>query len=434
MGTNIRLAVCIPTYNRSQIIQEFLETYINEYIYEKFDIYIYDSSEDRKTETLVREWMQYYTNLYYVSVDMKVHSNMKVYNIFREFGEEQKYDYLWVCSDSIRWKKRVLESVKIAAESGYDLIIPNYRDIENIGNKEYHDANKFFLDCAWHMTLYGATILKISTMLSDVDWEVLIRKYTVPECINHSHVAFYFEKLSKMEEWSAIHLAFSTNDLIASGLKKYSGWQTETFYVWCHCWPTMIKKLPKIYSNKNKKRVIKKSGINSTILSYSNLYILRKEKILDYSIYRQYKHDWRTLTNVPNIVIKILSVAPDNFLPYLDIGRIRYNIKENLLKRRIRRYCSRYEKVYIYGAGIKAQRYTSYLDEYNIEFEAYLVSDLLKNAEILNNHKVALFSNDLVNDNRSCILLALNEENAKEVCKSTLHRVDPKKIFSEYKI
>ena len=84
MGTNIRLAVCIPTYNRSQIIQEFLETYINEYIYEKFDIYIYDSSEDRKTETLVREWMQYYTNLYYVSVDMKVHSNMKVYNIFKK--------------------------------------------------------------------------------------------------------------------------------------------------------------------------------------------------------------------------------------------------------------------------------------------------------------------------------------------------------------
>ena len=276
---DIKLAMCIPTYNRPEVIQELVEKIAPRYWQYGFDLYIYDSSENTQTEQIVQTWIDRCEKLHYVKIDSKIHSNLKVYNIFKEFGEALEYDYLWVCTDAISWSDHVLDSIGKCMQQGYDIVIPNYRDMENLGDREYTDENALFLDCAWHMTLYGSTILKVSTMLQKVNWDELIEKYMVPECINHSHVAFYFEKIKKLDHWRAIHLSFSDKDMILSRLRRVSGWRKETFYVWCYCWPTMINKLPDTY--KNKKEVIKKHGINSQILSYWNLKDLRKENVLD---------------------------------------------------------------------------------------------------------------------------------------------------------
>ena len=100
---DIKLAVCIPTYNRPEVIEEFIQTCARQYLQHQFDIFIYDSSEDIQTEEVVKEYKKQFSNLYYTKVAPEIHSNMKVYNIFREFGHSLKYDYLWVCSDSIWW-------------------------------------------------------------------------------------------------------------------------------------------------------------------------------------------------------------------------------------------------------------------------------------------------------------------------------------------
>ena len=286
---NANVALCIPTYNRPQIIQEFMEKHIGRYIKHGFEIFVYDSSESPDTEVIVRKAMEHCDMLHFIKIDSAMHSNMKMYHIFKEFGSKQEYDYLWICGDAVSWSERVLESVNSCIDQGYDMIIPNHHDVEKLGDKIYADKNRFFLDCAWQMTLYGATIVRVPTVLTDVDWPYLIEKYAVPDSINLSHVAFYFEKISVMEKWKAIHLSFAESDIIVSPLKKASGWKQETFYVWCHCWPTMINRLPGCYKNKNKKKVIRKNGVNSMILSYSNLKTLRAENIFNSSVYRQYK-------------------------------------------------------------------------------------------------------------------------------------------------
>lgn len=434
---HVKLAVCIPTYNRPDVIKEFIEKYAMMYIKYNFSIYIYDSSEDKKTESIVKEWQQHYTRLNYVQVAPETHSNMKVYNIFRKFEGSLEYDYLWVCSDSIRWTQKVLDSINNAAKQGYDIIIPNYRDVEKIGNKVYKDANELFLDCAWHMTLYGAVVLKISTMLREVNWKMLIEKYAVPECINHSHVAFYFERLSSMHDWRALHLSFLEQDLIASSLKKFPGWQKETFYVWCHCWPSMINRLPGVY--KNKRRVIKKSGVNSGILTYSNFVSLRAEEILDIDIYRCYRKKWHQLTNVPRIVIWIISVFPISTVIYMRNGKtvwlyIKHLLLRKRLKKKLKKYCTKFDKIFIYGAGKKASGYTKYLNEMNIKFEAYLVSEVLdNNIKIIDGHKVIPFCPNLIKDEKIGIILALNEKNTKEVLVQILSGVDRKRLFSDIK-
>lgn len=422
----IKLAICIPTYNRPEVIQELVEKIAPRYWQYGFDLYIYDSSENEQTEMVVQTWINKYTKLHYVKVDSKIHSNLKVYNIFKEFSASLEYDYLWVCSDAISWSNHVLDSIDKCIQQGYDMIIPNYRDVENLEDREYTDENALFLDCAWHMTLYGSTILKVSTMLQKVDWDELIEKYMVPECINHSHVAFYFEKIKKLDHWRAIHLSFSDKDLILSSLRRVSGWRKETFYVWCYCWPTMINKLPDTY--RNKKEVIKKHGINSQILSYWNLKDLRKENVLDREIYHCYRKVWRQLTDVSPLAILLLSITPRS------LCYDQYYYKELRLKKKIAKFCSRYEKIYIYGAGKKADRYTRYLNELGIPFEAYLVSTMTGNGIIKGNHKVILYDDVIIKDRDNGILFALNEENTREVIEGISHRIDNRKIFSEFNI
>ncbi len=437
MMENARSAICIPTYNRNEVIREFIENAAELYFRYGFDIYVYDSSENGLTQDVVTEKLSIYNKLHYVRIDPTVHSNMKVYGIFQEFGDSQKYEYLWVCSDSIRWSERTLKAVCTCMAQGYDLIVPNYRDVEKVGDREYTDRNRFFLDCAWHMTLYGAVILKRSTMLTDVDWDELTRKYGIPECINHSHVAFYFEKLSRFEGWKAFHLSLSAEDLHSSVLKKSPGWRDETFYVWCHCWPAMISKLPECYdSNGSKKAVIKKSGVNSTILSFHNLRVLRYRKILTIDVYRRYERDWGGLTNVPRGIIYLLACFPAEKVFYTSPrwlcrqAAIRINRQRHKLL--LKRFCRRFDRLYIYGAGKIAARFTACLDAWGISFEGYLVSALSDNEQMAGGHKISTYSPELLQDERVGVIVALNEENMIQVMQGCLSGVDRNRIFSEY--
>lgn len=420
----VKLAVCVPTYKRPEVIQEFMENMAFQYIQYGFNIFIYDSSEDSLTEQIVKKGMLQYKDLHYVRIAPSVHSNMKVYDIFREFGKLQEYNYLWICSDYIRWTRRVLDSVNACINQGYDIIIPNYQDVEKIGNKEYTDKNTLFLDCAWHMTLFGAAVLKVSTMLTGVNWDALIEKYMVSDCINHSHVAFYFEKISTMKDWKAIHLSFLKSDMIVSSFRKYSGWHKDVFYVWCHCWPTVINKLPECYNNKQE--VIKKIGVNAGILSYQNLRKLRGQNIFNREIYLCYKNEWRNLTNVPKFIIWEISMIP------LEIINRNEAKKEVLLKTKIKKFCRKFDVIYIFGAGRKAGRYTGYLNEMNLSFKAYLVSKEMDNVKMKEGHKVIQFNKELLNDGKVGILLALNEENTKEAMENILCDINHRMIFSEF--
>lgn len=427
----MRLAVCIPTYNRANVVQEFLKLYAEPYWKREIDIYIYDSSESDETKTVVDKYLQEGRGLYYVHIDSSVHSNLKVYGIFKEFGGKRDYDYLWVCSDSIRWKDSVLEQAVAYMEQGYDIIIPNYRDVEKIGVREYNDCNRLFEDCAWHMTLYGAVILKTAVMLQDVDWAYLEKKYCVPDSINHSHVGCYFEKLAQVPQWRAVHFSVSLKEIDFSILKEHSGWYRDTFYVWCHCWPSMIEKLPEIYYDKQK--VIKKSGVNSKILSYLNLEKLRVAEVLDDEVYREYKKEWGRLTNVPRVAIWLLvKMSPDI------VNRVGVNALANLwmagrLKLKLRIFCRKFSVIYIYGAGRKAQRYTQYLDEMGIDFKGYLVTHLDGNGKELNGHAVLQYNSDLLKEDTTGILLALNEANTREVWSGEFSSIDRKRVFDELK-
>ena len=407
----MKTEICIPTYKRPEAINELLQRYLDIYTRMGFDIHIYDSSDDNDTKVVLEKYSKVNSNLYYHKVDPQIHSNMKVYSIYEEFANGD-YDYIWVQSDSIRWTIESLELIlKIIESDNYDLIVPNYRDIENIGNREYRDINEFFLDCAWHMTLYGAAILRKS-VLNNIDWKMLKNKYCIKKRINFSHVGMYFEQIYKMNNFKAFHIGLPEYSLTSTLYKKESGWRKDTFFIHCECWPSVINALPNVY--KNKEKVIKKQGKYSGDLTIEGIKKLRSENILTPQILKKYAFIWKDISDIPLIIVSFYAHIPPNIAKKL----MSDTQSEKKLKAKIKKFCIGYERIYIYGCGQMGDIFSHYLDDMGINYEGFLISKGRADKATLRGKPVREIDYDILQDEKIGIVFALNELNTKQVYKS----------------
>ena len=158
MGDLQRLVFCVPTYNRSAMVEEFLEQFAPIFYQLKIDICFYDSSEDNTTELLVKRWRNGYQNIAYIRIPSDWHANHKVMYIYKQYAQNHTSDYVWISGDSMRYSEKVLRHITALLDSGYDMMVINGIDEVGIASREYTDGNELFQDCAWHMTLFGAVI------------------------------------------------------------------------------------------------------------------------------------------------------------------------------------------------------------------------------------------------------------------------------------
>lgn len=406
-----RLAICIPTYNRAAIIEEMLAKSLENYTKRDWDLYIYDSSTDNNTRIIVEKYMKKYSGLFYKYIDSSVHSNLKVYFVFEEFGNAQEYEYVWIGTDTFTWSETLLDVVRHNLDLNYDLLIVNYRDVDKIGTREFTDYNDLFVNCAWHMTYYGATIYKTKTMLQEVPWEYLKERYCIPERINFSHVAYCFEKICTMPQFTAKHLSFHSKHLYVSPMKKnVIAYKKETFYIFCECWPSMIMALPDCYHNKE--LAIQKHGINSGMFLDKYLIELREEGIYTYDIYKKYENIWQMLTNVSKKRLKVISLFPKKWVRMLQF-KYYYNLKRT--KKKIVKFAKRHSQLYLYGCGAKATFFAQYLQENNIAFQGFIVTALDQEKSTFMDKKVLQFKPDILSDPKVGLIMALGRVNTQEV-------------------
>jgi hypothetical protein len=413
-GQNKAIVICIPTYNRSEIINELFETQAELLYNLGYFIHIFDSSENRDTALVVEQWRQWFNNIRYTYIDSSVHSNAKVYQIFQLQGKTQEFNYVWLHSDYLRWSDRVLRDVIEQLKFGYDIIVPNHNDREYIGNNIYNDYNTFFQDCGWQLTLYGTSIIKTQTMLHDVPWDILEYKYLIPDRINHSHVAFYFEKIVMLPDFHALHLSYPNNVLRESLLRKRSGWWEEAFYVWGHCWRSTIMALPACYVNKQK--LIKKHGPYSKIFTYKKLLLMKKDQVFNIKTFWKYRKDWTTLTDVNPLRGWLLSILPlALFLPRKHI--------------RLLWFTRKYHKVYIYGAGRVAEYVVDLLSYLKVDFRGFIVTNVTENPSILKGHPVNELSDGIIQDKSAGILIGLGVMNTAQILPDLITKGLKKRIY-----
>ena len=389
------LAICIPTYNSNEMLNELFLRSMNCFRDLGWDVYIYDSSENDEICDLVSEFKKIYDNLEYIRIDSNIKSNEKVFMAFQDISQKNMHEYIWICPDYIDLLYSGALRLKAKMREKYDYIVLNYRDNSEIGEKSYDNCNEVFRDLGWHITAYMASVIRIESFFKEIDWKYLKREYLDTKCIFHSHFAVIFEQMAKIRSLRAVHIPLYSTDMSASVLRKTNMWRKDTFYVWAECWPETVKKLPPIYRDKEK--VIRDLGVKAQIFSKENFISMRMDGIYSREIYEKYSAEWKNLTDVK--------------------PRTRY-----------KEFAMKYDKIYIYGCGAVASVYSRYLDDMGIQYEGFVVSDSGVEKDEFLNHKVVQINKEILDDEKIGIILGLNPANREQVQKKLDGLIDPQRL------
>ncbi|WP_312612965.1 hypothetical protein [Oscillibacter sp.] len=159
------LAIVIPTCNRAASIDYLLGTTAWQARRYGIDFIIYDSSDNDKTETIVRHYqLEGYENVIYerytgefdgFSLDHKVIAACKQY-----CGQ---YNYLWPCRDGlVITLDACFQDIKCMLQKGLDLLVIDaaFRNKNKKSEKVYGEKDhvQFFLENTQRMTILGSTI------------------------------------------------------------------------------------------------------------------------------------------------------------------------------------------------------------------------------------------------------------------------------------
>ncbi|MCR5670508.1 MAG: hypothetical protein K6G10_05840 [Butyrivibrio sp.] len=422
---NKKLAICIPTYERPEIIGEFLLEYMPDYLDFDLDIYVYDSGESCKTQGLVQSNEEYGIRLFYVKIPSNIHANMKVFTIFSDFGLNKEYEYVWVCSDAIQCKKKLLEEIfEVLNEGLADILILNRWTSMNRKITFYENADRVLYDCALSTTYFGGVILKTDTTLSDFSKEFYEKEFGKPFLINFSHVCFYFHLLSKKPELKCACLAVDHGDMEESALKIKNGWYDQKFEVMCTGWVDAIDSLPEIYSKKSRDKALKAFG--NRVFGGDNLLCCRMENQYNRKTYLKYRDRLSRLVDYPDHVLRGMAFCP-----------------RFLLKKQIEIICSKEisklkklqregADIIIYGAGKFGKMLAQFLADNKVPYTGFCVTKKENGMENVLDKPVYAVE-DLKNNSRELsILLGANSDNRIEMLEALGNADLKEKVFPPY--
>lgn len=404
-----RIALCIPTYEAEECVRDMLESCAPYYLQHGIDFIFYDSSRNDKTEKLIREKQnEFGSRLRYNRSDM--HPNEKAYQIYRGNGYQQEdYDYVWLCSDAVQFTGSAIGKIEKILDEGYDVIVNDPYDDEGVGSKEYTDANSLFQECVWGRggaTLFGATVLKVETMLQGVVWENY-DKFLDWDIINYSHISFIFNRLLEMPGFRGYHLALENREYRSSVYKKTSTWYYYAFSIICGPYVKAIENLPAEY--KPKRDVIRKNGEAYGLGRIRRFVEFRAENVFNIQVFIKYFKQWKKVSPIHRLRLGIIAVTPQAVCK-----RICYKDKKILLKQ-FWEFYQKHDRIFIYGAGRVGTIYSKYFEKENISFQGFCVSDAQGRTTYL---KYPLFSVDEIDfASQTGAIIALQEENAKDVLK-----------------
>lgn len=396
---NRSLAIGIPTYNSSKVLDEMLGYQFHVFQSYGIDIYIYDSSNNNATYELIKnKWN--YDNIFYKKFAPSVNSNTKVYYIYQDLGD--KYDYIWMTRDYHYYSNSALFDILKSVDENFDMLILNSYENKNIEYEVIKDKKEVVFKCISPLTMYGAAIIKTSTMLKDVCWRKLEKEYLKTECVNFSHVAFYFEQLYKCKDIRVKYFYNKTKEMKRSKYKVDSLWTNETIRIWSECWCKIVETICDLYKIDNNfvKIILRSSPVQFTEVQLLNY---RKNDIITKTLYLKYK----------DYLLKTISVSEERLaeISQMDAPKAGNELEAIRIKS-IEDFIKRFSNIVIYGAGKLGKKYGNYMNQHNMKYDCFIVSKKSGNQDFLLNHPVKEYC-EIIGQKDTGIIVALGSTNTK---------------------
>jgi abequosyltransferase len=234
--SEIKLSICIATFNRGDLIGTTLESIISQAT-EQVEIVVLDGASADDTSEVIREYQKSFPRLRY----FRQNTNMGVDHDFAEAVGLANGEYCWLFSDDDVLKTGAIQAVLNAIEDDHSLIIAN-AEVRNAdfsklllpaklpltADRIYKSTENqsLFVDVANYLTFIGCVIIRREL------WNAREKKKYFGTCFVHAGVIFQ----SPLPGDTLV----VSRPLISLRYGNYAGWVGKYFEIWMFKWPNLI--------------------------------------------------------------------------------------------------------------------------------------------------------------------------------------------------
>lgn len=302
---NAPLAIAIPTYNRSEILEENILLMFNDIKELSIPIYISDDSIDDKTKALVDRLKTTYSNIFYSKNTPSLGHDK---NCIKTLSLP-KEKYVWYLNDSFIIKKGALQKIVavINGNPSLNLISVNAENRKlALKSKIFDDPNELLKNLGWHLTMTGTTIYSKNSLNK-------IKELDLKKCKNFPQTLLIFEIMSRPNS----KLFWINEKTVSNNKKKKSYWQNNVFDVFLNDWSNLILNLPDNYSSKNKKNAIREHSTKSGAFSFFSFINYRIAGVFNFKIFVKYFYHFWSNNKKIFFLLPVLSLTPKFLLVFL---------------------------------------------------------------------------------------------------------------------
>lgn len=302
--------ILIPTYNRADALQFYLDRKLDRFKVEGFDIVIYDSSTDKKTQEIVDTYQEngYENVIYcrYVDPEGDIYGCKKVREALVECGKS--YDYVWLCGDTTMLKiEDYSDSIRSLMDEKYD-VIHIYNN--NIGEESRRDIDyrEFFVNFFWSMTHWCSSILSSKLIKEMEPW---LDFYSRQEFLSTIVYAIYAALVNKDYKIAYVNKECYTYVPYRNGSVSHRKKDLLRGHGEVHC--RGIDALPSEY---DEYKAIAKMSLNKNIglFSKQNSIDLRADGNITFLKLLKYGRYVKQMTDVPIGWFYLLSIIPKSIV------------------------------------------------------------------------------------------------------------------------
>lgn len=405
MGT-LTMAVCIPTYERRDIVEDFLNNCYDTYTAAGIDLYFYDSSMGNDTQTLIQEWLPK-GQLHYIRLPSDMHPNAKAYKIFQGYGLEKEYDFIFLSADAVIYLQKDIQRIVEQLNLNFDVISIDCSNASQKTNRIYKNPDEYMVQCVYNLATFGRVILNRRTMLHNVDWERYQREYLTEPITPWSHVSFYLGRIVEIDSFTGIDL-FLPGAFRISRLKKSMCWSQKFLWNICEGWVQTIESLPTNYLHKAE--AIREQGERDLPDLFSFLQLKRygSFNLIDCI---KLKKGLQKITALS--MNKLIAVS---IFPQIALNTF-YGLRKKHKVKALKRFCYRHRKIWVYGTGTLGEAFARFLEECGIEYAGFCVTNSSELSIHFRNHPVFGITQLLNTETDIGIIVAMYQKNANVVLK-----------------
>jgi len=305
MTSNELLTACIPTFNRSELLEEALKDIIPKIKGICLPLIVVDNCSTDTTKEIVYRYMSQYSLLSYFCQEEN-----KGFDInFETALKLSQTEYTWVLGDGDRVNETHLASIlDFLSSEKPDLYCVNHdRRVANLASQRYYSAEKFLTEVGWHLTLLSATIYSRSVINK--------ANFQLYRNTNFIHFGIIFDTFANSESfcayWDAEQVIYGTT------LKKQNSWNPyRIIEIFGKAWADVVFSLPNSLPTKAKLYCIRIHGEKGKLFTVRKLLRQRAVGSFSYSIYKKYEKYFPLIAPNSKLKFLIFSIWPNIFNKY----------------------------------------------------------------------------------------------------------------------